>query len=204
MSIGKGHCNYPPPPPLLPPLSTYTLFTVIHLTVEVNFSAEIISGNDSSVCFNILFTWTPLFSTNGASELLEKNVTACTWSHNVSYSRLASHGAQYRTIHVDTNSTRIILPIGTYSSLLPGIAYIFWLSVSAQLSNETLAHFRSTGTKVEIPSCGGEARVYSLHINTYLYIGKNSVFKCCDVTCCLSHFLLKGLFISSGLIELFI
>ena len=154
-------------PPPLPPTCTYTLFTVIHLTVEVNFSSEIeiISGNNSGVCFNILFTWTPLFGTDGASELLGKNVTACTWSRNVSYSTPASHDAAPRTIHVDTNSTiaRIILPIDAYSGLLPGTRYLFWLSVSAQLSNETCANFHSTTTELEIPTCGGEVRVLPTH-----------------------------------------
>lgn len=151
------------------PTCTYTLFTVIHLTVEVNFSSEIeiISGNNSSVCFNILFTWTPLFGADGASELLGKNVTACTWSRNISYSTPASHDAPQRTIHVDTNSTvaRIILPIDPYSSLLPGTHYFLWLSVSAQLSNGTCTHFRSTVTELEIPTCGGGPE-YSLHIIT--------------------------------------
>lgn len=135
------------------------MFAVARLTVDVNFSAELIKSNDSHICFNIIFSWMPLLTVDGKSELLLRdNVTALTWNCNISYMGPTTHDVQQGFIKVDGNPTvpRFLPSANMYSGLLPGTDYLFWLSVGTQLSNGTFLHFESTATELEIPLCEGE------------------------------------------------
>ena len=135
------------------------MYAVIRLTVDVNFSAEVLPGNDSYICFNIIFTWTPLFTVDGKSELLlRENATALTWNCNITYLTPTKHDVQQGFMKVNGNSTttRFLPPANVYSRLLRGTDYLFWLSVGVQLSNGTFVHFESTETELEIPLCEGE------------------------------------------------
>jgi len=135
------------------------MFAVVRLTVDVHFSAELIKSNDSHICFNIIFSWMPLLTVDGKSDLLLRgNVTALTWNCNISYMGPTTHDVQQGFIKVDGNPTvlRFLPSANMYSGLLSGTDYLFWLSVGTQLSNGTFLHFESTATELEIPLCEGE------------------------------------------------